>query len=109
MCSIKLLRLGDDIACTNRDRAPADKSSVRPYRTFFHTHPDPFTTFQLNDIMSRTQLPLRLAWAFTILKISLEKIELSLGKRETSTGLTFVALQYLDEYTCEYRNWVVNI
>src|SRR6266852_5431400 len=45
--------------------------------------------------MSRTQVSLRLAWAVTVHKsqgLILPKIRLGLGKREFSTGLTFVAL-----------------
>jgi ATP-dependent exoDNAse (exonuclease V) alpha subunit len=45
--------------------------------------------------MTRTQLPLRLAWAVTVHKfqgLTLSRIKLGLGKREFSTGLTFVAL-----------------
>ena len=53
---------------------------------------------------SRLQLPLKLAWAVTIHKsqgLTLDKVFIDVGKREFSTGLTFVAcsrvrhLQYL--------------
>ena len=54
------------------------------------------TTFELNGkTLSRTQLPLRLAWAVTIHKsqgLTLDRIKVGLGKKEFSTGLTFVAL-----------------
>jgi hypothetical protein len=54
------------------------------------------TSFEINGkVMSRTQLPLRLAWAVTVHKsqgLTLGRIKLGLGKREFSTGLTFVAL-----------------
>jgi hypothetical protein len=54
------------------------------------------TTFEINgQTMSRTQLPLRLAWAVTVHKsqgLTLPKIKVGLGKKEFSTGLTFVAL-----------------
>jgi ATP-dependent exoDNAse (exonuclease V) alpha subunit len=54
------------------------------------------TTFELEGkTLSRTQLPLRMAWAVTIHKsqgLTLDRIRLGLGKKEFSTGLTFVAL-----------------
>ena len=43
---------------------------------------------------SRLQLPLKLAWAVTIHKsqgLTLDKVVIDVGKREFSTGLTFVA------------------
>ena len=43
---------------------------------------------------SRLQLPLKLAWAVTIHKsqgLTLDKVVINVGKREFSTGLTFVA------------------
>lgn len=57
----------------------------------------PMTTeFVVNgQKMSRTQLPLCLAWATTIHKaqgLTLPKIKLGLGEKEFSAGLTFVAL-----------------
>ena len=45
--------------------------------------------------MSRTQVPLRLAWAVTVHKsqgLTLKKIKLGLGKKEFASGLTFVGL-----------------
>ncbi|KAF8215964.1 hypothetical protein K438DRAFT_618940 [Mycena galopus ATCC 62051] len=44
---------------------------------------------------SRTQIPLRLAWAVTVHKsqgLTLRQVKLGLGKKEFATGLTFVAL-----------------
>ena len=53
------------------------------------------TTFELNGkTLSRTQLPLRLAWAVNKHKLqglTLDRSKVGLGK-EFSTGLTFVAL-----------------
>ncbi len=86
--------------------------SCKDYKgpTMWHTEPRPGfpmgipivpvtplkTTFELGGkTLSRTQIPLRLAWAVTIHKsrgLTLNKIKLGLGKREFSTGLTFVGL-----------------
>jgi hypothetical protein len=86
--------------------------SCKTYKgpTLWHTEPCPGfpngipivpitplkTSFEINGkVMSRTQLPLRLAWAVTVHKsqgLTLGRIKLGLGKREFSTGLTFVAL-----------------
>jgi hypothetical protein len=86
--------------------------SCKTYKgpTLWHTEPCPGfpngipivpitplkTSFEINGkVMSRTQLPLRLAWAVTVHKsqgLMLGRIKLGLGKREFSTGLTFVAL-----------------
>ena len=62
------------------------------------------TTFDINGkIMSRTQLPLRLAWAVSVTihksqGLTLERIKLGLGKREFSTGLTFVRASHRTYY-----------
>jgi ATP-dependent exoDNAse (exonuclease V) alpha subunit len=54
------------------------------------------TTFEIDGKpMTRTQLLLRLAWAVTVHKsqgLTFSRTKLGLGKREFSTGLTFVAL-----------------
>ena len=68
--------------------------------------PDPIRhTWSCSGVQcSRLQLPLKLAWAVTIHKsqgLTLDKVVIDLGKREFSSGLTFVAcsrvrqLQYL--------------
>lgn len=59
---------------------------ITPLKTYFESQTRP---------MSRTQLPLRLAWAVTVHKsqgLTLPRIRLGLGKKEFSCGLTFVAL-----------------
>ena len=51
---------------------------------------------------SRIQLPLKLAWAITIHKsqgLTLDKAVINVGKREFSTGLTFVACSRLRKIT----------
>ena len=54
------------------------------------------STFEIGGTTySRTQIPLRLAWAVTVHKsqgLTLGKVRLGLGSREFATGLTFVAL-----------------
>ena len=52
------------------------------------------------DSHSRTQIPLRLAWASTIHKVqgsSLDKAVVDLGDKEMATGVTFVALSRLKQ------------
>ena len=47
-----------------------------------------------NTVMSRQQLPLKLAWAITIHKaqgLTMNKVVIDIGKREFTPGLTFVA------------------
>jgi hypothetical protein len=86
--------------------------SCRTYKgpTLWHTEPCPGflngipivpitplkTSFEIDGkVMSRTQLPLRLAWAVTVHKsqgLMLGRIKHGLGKSEFLTGLTFVAL-----------------
>lgn len=54
------------------------------------------TTFEIGSkTLSRTQLPLRLAWAVTVHKsqgLTLERVRIGLGSNEFCAGLTFVAL-----------------
>jgi hypothetical protein len=89
--------------------------SCKTYKgpTLWHTEPRPGfpngipivpitplkTSFEIDGkVMSRTQLPLQLAWTVTVHKsqgLTLGRIELGLGKREFSTGLTFVALSWV--------------
>ena len=48
-----------------------------------------------NSVHERQQIPLRLAWALTIHKsqgLTLEKAWIDIGKKETTLGLTYVAL-----------------
>ena len=100
------------IGASRSDLPVAVLVSCKSYKgpTLWHTEPRPLfpngipivpitplkTSFELNGkAMSRTQLPLRLAWAVTVHKsqgLTLKKIKLGLGKKEFSTGLTFVAL-----------------
>ena len=50
---------------------------------------------------SRLQLPLKLAWAVTIHKaqgLTLDKVVIDIGKREFSSGLTFVACSRVRSY-----------
>ena len=52
------------------------------------------TWFTTTHPCSRLQLPLKLAWAITIHKaqgLTLERVVIDIGKKEFSTGLTFVA------------------
>ena len=51
-------------------------------------------TWSSTSQCSRLQLPLRLAWAVTIHKsqgLTLDKVVIDIGKKEFSSGLTFVA------------------
>ncbi len=52
------------------------------------------TWFSTTNSCSRLQVPLKLAWAITIHKsqgLTLEKVVIDVGKKEFSSGLTFVA------------------
>lgn len=100
-------------ACSSRSDLPlAVLVSCKTYNgpTLWRTEPRPLfpqgipivpitplkTTFDIDGkSVSRTQLPLRLAWAMTVHKsqgLTLSQMKLGLGKREFSSGLTFVAL-----------------
>jgi hypothetical protein len=64
---------------------------IAPMKTTWQTH---------SKTYSRTQLPLRLAWAVTVHKsqgLTIPKMRLALGRREFSSGLTFVALSRVKE------------
>ena len=59
---------------------------IAPVKTTWQTH---------SKTCSQTQLPLRLAWAVTVHKsqgLTIPKMRPALGRREFSSGLTFVAL-----------------
>ena len=61
---------------------------------------NPLSIYSKN-IGTRTQYPLRLAYAFTIHKSqgqTLDKVVIDLGKKEISLGLTFVALSRVRNY-----------
>ena len=101
--------------CSRSEQPLAVLVSCKTYSgpTLWHTEPRPdfpdgipiipITSLKMTfehqgKTMSRTQLPLRLAWAVTVHKsqgLTLEKIKLGLGKKEFSTGLTFVALSHM--------------
>ena len=56
------------------------------------------TWLSSNHQCSRLQLPLKLAWAVTIHKsqgMTLDKVVIDVGKKEFSTGLTFVACSWV--------------
>jgi len=52
------------------------------------------TWFSTNKQCSRLQIPLKLAWAITLHKsqgMTLDKVVIDVGKKEFSSGLTYVA------------------
>lgn len=62
---------------------------------------NPLTIFNQTINASRTQFPIRLAYALTIHKSqgqTLEKVVIDLGKNERSLGLAFVALSRVKTY-----------
>ena len=77
---------------------------------FFDTTDDRHNWIPINQITlfcktvngSRTQFPLRLAYALTIHKSqgqTLDKVIIDLGKKEMSLGITFVALSRVRKFT----------
>ena len=60
------------------------------------------TWFSTTKPCSRLQIPLKLAWAVTIHKsqgLTLDKAVIDIGKKEFSTGLTFVACSHVRQLT----------
>ena len=60
------------------------------------------TWFSITKQCSRLQIPLKLAWAVTIHKsqgLTLDKAVIDIGKKEFSTGLTFVACSRVRQLT----------
>ena len=60
------------------------------------------TWFSTTKPCSRLQIPLKLAWAVTIHKsqgLTLDKAVIDIGKKEFSTGLTFVACSRVRQLT----------
>ena len=75
-------------------------------------------TWSISGIQcSCLQLPLKLAWAVTIHKsqgLTLDKVVIDIGKREFSSGLTFVAcsrvrqvqdLLFIPLDQCHFKDW----
>ena len=80
-------------------QAQPSREQTTMFLSFFVT-PVKFT-FEIDGVIySRTQIPLRLAWAVTVRKsqeLTLGKVYLGLGGREYATSLTFVALSRVDD------------
>ena len=102
------------ICYDGEDQSPP--SLLLAVTVYFDTYTGPFlsdgsvpiiplhrTWLSSNHQCSRLQLPLKLAWAVTIHKpqsMTLDKVVIDVGKKEFSTGLTFVAcsqVQHLND------------
>ena len=77
----------------SRPTLPDDTVHITPLRRAW---------FSTTKLCSRLQIPLKLAWAVTIHKsqgLTLDKAVIDIGKKEFSTGLTFVACSRVRQLT----------